>query len=148
LSIPTGKIFAKKIHKTEGIPSRSSRPLPVSHSNRKNNRIRRQQQIEMAVEVSLDLMIDFLERVVIPSFAPRLRLSNEEARETWMTKRFKRVHIFRELSGEYLEELLILFGPITTKKEANEKLKELETRRSEEIQQQQQTSKSSKSFPP
>jgi hypothetical protein len=95
----------------------------------------------MAVEVSLDLMIDFLERVVIPSFAPRLRLSNEEARETWMTKRFKRVHIFRELSGEYLEELLILFGPITTEEKANKKLKELKHDR-------EQTSKSSKSFPP
>jgi hypothetical protein len=117
---------------TEGIPSRSSSSVAVACEPlklRKNNRItitRRQQQIEMAVEVSLDLMIDFLERIVIPSFGQPPPFTEGTTREGWMTKRFQTGHIFRELSGEYLEELLILFGTITAEEEANEKLKELE----------------------
>jgi hypothetical protein len=103
----------------------------VSHwslKSRKNNQFEsqnNQQQIEMTVvKVSLDLRINFLEFVVIPSFAPRLCLSNEVAREAWMTERFQTS--FGELSDDFLKELLVLFGTITTEEKAINKLKELE----------------------
>jgi hypothetical protein len=68
-------------------------------------------------EIPLDLKINFLENVVIPSFSPRLpHAGNEEAREIWIQERF---HIFfKEHSDEDLNELLLLFHTITTVVEA------------------------------
>jgi hypothetical protein len=93
----------------------------------------------MAVEVSLDLMINFLEFVVIPSFGQPPPFT-EGTRSEWM-----------EMSSKDYEQgrilLRVLANVLDTKEEANNKLNKLQTRQSEERQQQQQTSKSSKSFP-
>lgn len=68
--------------------------------------------------VSLTEKIEFLESVVIPSFAPRLKFgSDEEKRVEWM-----KVKAEKYLTLEKANELMERFSTISTLEKAEEKL--------------------------
>jgi hypothetical protein len=82
----------------------------------------------MAVEVSLDLMIDFLERIVIPSFGQPPPFAEGIERSEWMKMKSQNY-----AQGPILME--VLANVLETEEEANERLDSLQTRqRSQEIQ--------------
>jgi hypothetical protein len=90
-------------------------------------------------EIPLDLKINFLENVVIPSFSPRLSHGDEEARFLWIRNKAGTHY------GEFLEHFMFLVDDLGTKVEAKQELKNLEQDRREERQLkllQHQTSKS------
>jgi hypothetical protein len=66
------------------------------------------------VKITLDLKIRFLEDIVIPSFSPRLGLTNDAKRDFWMKERAQT----KEFSRWECEELMVLFSTISTLVEA------------------------------
>jgi hypothetical protein len=68
------------------------------------------------VKITLELKIRFLEEIVIPSFGPRLGLTNDAKRDIWMKKR---AHT-KEFSRWECEELMVLFNTISTLEMAEE----------------------------
>ena len=78
-------------------------------------------------EIPLDLKINFLENVVIPSFSPRLpRAGNEEARFLWIRNKAGTHY------GEFLEHFMFLVDDLGTKVEAKQELKNLKQERKEQ----------------
>ena len=78
-------------------------------------------------EIPLDLKINFLENVVIPSFSPRLpRAGNEEARFLWIRNQAGTHY------GEFLEHFMFLVDDLGTKVEAKQELKNLKQERKEQ----------------
>ena len=81
--------------------------------------------VEINVTITRDLKIRFLEEIVIPSFGSCLGLSNDAKRDIWMKKRAHQ----KKISRWECEELMILFGTISSLDKAEAKLdKESEDR--------------------
>jgi hypothetical protein len=78
-------------------------------------------------EIPLDLKINFLENVVIPSFSPRLpHAGDEEARFLWIRNKAGTHY------GEFLEDFMFLVDDLGTKVEAKQELKNLKQERKEQ----------------
>lgn len=92
--------------------------------------------------ISLEIKINFLDVIIIPSFGLRYPLENEEIRQNWMRNRVqtKFSNIF---NLDDLEELFILFNTINTLEKAEYERNRLEEKERQFIlqQQQQQASK-------
>ena len=84
------------------------------------------------------MKIKFLEEVLVPSFGPRLGLTNDAERDIWLKKRSHS----RGITRWEREELMILFNTINSLEEAKAELEkakeELKRREEREFLLQQQ----------